>query len=103
MIGKYPDRNELLIDAGATAMHKDSAGIKFWGEIVGQPDLQMTRMSQEVCVISSEQPIDFDRFPIGTFFHILPNHSCMTASGFSEYFIVRDGVVEAVWRPVKGW
>lgn len=109
VIGRYPDRNEFLVDAGASALHKDSAGIEGWGYIVGHPALTLQSVSQEVGIVGSSQPIDFDQFPLGKFLRILPNHSCMTACMHEEYQTVERVPGEDRLRitgnlhPCRGW
>ena len=52
VIGVYPARNEILIDAGGCAMHKDPAGMvdRTWGELVDSPGVVLLRMTQEAAV-----------------------------------------------------
>ena len=48
-------------------------------------------------------PIDFARYPIGTWLRILPNHACATASQHSEYRVIRDGRIAETWERFGGW
>ena len=114
VIGRYPERGELLIDAGSCALHKDSGGLKdgTWGELLDHAGHVLVRMTQEAAVVARTdgQPLDFAAFPLGAVVRVLPNHSCMTASGHPAFFAVQtevapqpQRVVRGVWRPVKYW
>ncbi len=50
VLARYPDRRELLIDAGSCALHKDPAGLPdgTWGSFLHDPSLVLKRMTQEV-------------------------------------------------------
>jgi D-serine deaminase-like pyridoxal phosphate-dependent protein len=64
------------------------------------------RISQEcgVVVASPGSSIDFDALPVGTAMRLIPNHSCMTASGYRVYHVVdADHRVIEEWRPCHGW
>lgn len=107
VLSHYPKRNQLLLDAGGLAMHKDSggAGVTGWGRVLGHPELALTSMSQEVCLATcSSGPIDWSAFPIGSVVRIAPNHSCMTAAMHAVYHVVdADFRVVDTWTPCKGW
>jgi D-serine deaminase-like pyridoxal phosphate-dependent protein len=132
VIGAYPARGEVLIDAGSCALHKDSGGLGdgTWGELADHPGYVLRRMTQEAAVVGRADggPIPAElletAFALGAPLRVLPNHSCMTAAGHEVYFAVRkqqpaaapldrDGgvpptppptrTVTAVWRPVKFW
>jgi len=112
VVSVYPERNEALIDAGGTAVHKDSGGISGWGRVDGHPDLLVKRMSQEVSVIGMDPsassvglPIA-DRFSLGSMVTILPNHSCMSACQHAQYSVLEkrgDREVVDTWTPCKYW
>jgi D-serine deaminase-like pyridoxal phosphate-dependent protein len=109
VLSHYPERNELLIHAGGTAMHKDSGGegVSFWGELDGfGGTLVVSRLSQEHGIVSSRDGSDlpWKDLPIGSLVKVYPNHSCMTACMFDRFAVVDDDdrVVE-VWHPARGW
>ena len=107
VVGHYPDRNQLLVDAGALALSKDQAPQGGFGGIRGHPELELFGVSQEVGKITSATPIDFERFPIGSRVEILPNHSCLTAACYPCYHVIDSDqggqAVVARWKPAKFW
>ena len=109
VVGAYRDRNTLLIDAGACALHKDAGGLQTWGCLREDPNMVLQKLTQEVAVVGTADgsPINFDAFPLGTVCRVLPNHSCMTAAMFPNYNVTRDvggeRRVVAQWAPCKYW
>lgn len=111
VIGCYPNHGHLLVDAGALAMSKDTgpdhidAGCGF-GVV---SDLELRRLPLKLKGLSQEHgrvegPGEvIARLPVGTRLRIMPNHSCLTAAMFDVYQVLRDGVIVAQWRPVRGW
>jgi D-serine deaminase-like pyridoxal phosphate-dependent protein len=108
VIGHYPDRNQLVIDAGALALSKDPGVIHthdsvVYGAVLGNPQFKIVSLSQEHGVIESEVPIRFEEYPIGTMLRIIPNHSCLAAALFPKYYVVEEEDVVDEWSPVRGW
>lgn len=106
VVAHYPARNELLLDAGGTALHKDSGGCEGWGVLRGFPSLAVVRMSQEVSIVGSVDgsPLPWTDLPLGAAVRIVPNHSCMTACMFPRFAVVSEaGEVCDEWTPVKFW
>jgi D-serine deaminase-like pyridoxal phosphate-dependent protein len=114
ILGQYPDRNELLIDAGALALSRDEGpthveprcgyGALFTADGGTElPHLRLGSLSQEHGKIKGESPIDFDALSVGSRLRIIPNHSCLAAALFDRYHVVRGGEVADEWRPVRGW
>lgn len=106
--GHYPDRNQMLIDAGALAFSKDRGAVHVrkkvtYGEAKDYPELEVQEISQEHGLVGSDQPIPYDQFPIGTQLKFIPNHSCLTAACFDTYYIEEDGRIVDEWKPAKGW
>ena len=109
VIGVYPDRNTLLIDAGALALSKD-AGITevnkgCFGSIThlsGEPirGLRLTGLSQEHGKISGE---NVAMFAVGDRIRILPNHSCLVTALHAELHVEEDGQLVDTWCPARGW
>ena len=107
VVGSYPERNALIVDAGALALSKDTGPShldpRFGYGIVCGEDLQplpmrIEALSQEHGKVSTRTPV-----PVGTRLRIIPNHSCLTAAMFETYHIVDGGRVVDQWRPVRGW
>lgn len=107
IVGLYPERNCILIDAGALAMSKDLGPSHLphfkggYGLIRDYPDLYFDRISQEHGLIRCTSGMD--RFKIGQILEIIPNHSCLTAAQFSHYHLVEEGEIVHVIKPVRGW
>ena len=107
VLSHYPDRNEALVNAGGTALHKDSGGVEHWGELRGFGGrIVVLRLSQEHGVIGTldGSPMPWTELPLGGVVRIVPNHSCMAACQHQTHHVVGEGgVVEDVWRPAAGW
>ncbi len=116
VLGEYPERNELLVDAGALALSKDEGPTHVepgcgYGAVFSADgsehysSLRIFSLSQEHGKIrsSGNLPIDFARLGVGTRLRIVPNHSCLTAALFDRYHVVRGDRVVDEWRPVRGW
>lgn len=115
VIGQNRSSNRLFVDAGALALSKDTGT---GGQRIDQrfglvqesagttSEMIVVEVSQEHGTIStrSGEPLDFDRFPIGSQLSILPVHSCMTCAAYSGYHVVAGGGnVEAFWERCHGW
>jgi D-serine deaminase-like pyridoxal phosphate-dependent protein len=107
VVGSYPDRGSLIVDAGALALSKDVSpehiDPQFGYGLVCDLDLhplpmRITALSQEHGKITTEMNV-----PVGTRLRIVPNHSCLTAAMFDRYQIVERGRVVDEWRPGRGW
>jgi len=112
VIGHYEDRNTILLDAGALALTKDTSPQGGMCQITGFSELEVFGMSQEVAKVRPKDPhsrCPFEKLPIGATVTLLPNHSCLSAACFAEYFIIDDPTcsftpeepVVDVWTPVK--
>ena len=113
VIGHYPARNRLLINAGALALSKDpgarhvdpDCGFGTVCSVDGRPlpGWRLDSLSQEHGQVTSTRPLDFDRQPIGSRLRIVANHSCLAAACFASYHVVRGDEVVDEWRPCRGW
>ena len=59
----------------------------------------LTNWRQGVVQVPSDAA--FEALPVGGRIRLLPNHSCLTAACFEEYYVLADEasqVVEAVWH-----
>lgn len=108
VVGCYPERNSLIVDAGALAMSKDTGpdhvDPHFGYGVVCNLDLhplplRLIALSQEHGKIEG----DVVRYPVGTQLRIIPNHSCLTAAMYDRYYAIEDGRVVGEWQPVRGW
>ncbi len=107
VIGSYPERNALIVDAGALALSKDTGPEhiipRFGFGLVCDADLRplpmrIVGLSQEHGKIETKMHV-----PVGTRLRILPNHSCLTAAMFDTYHIIDRGRIVDQWRPARGW
>jgi D-serine deaminase-like pyridoxal phosphate-dependent protein len=107
VVGSYPERGSLIVDAGALALSKDAGphhidpefGYGVVCDLALRPlPMRIVALSQEHGKIESRT-----RVPVGTQLRILPNHSCLTAAMFDVYHVVDRGKIVDQWRPVRGW
>ena len=107
VVGSYPERNTMIVDAGALALSKDlgpdHVNPQFGYGIVCDLDLhplpmRIAALSQEHGKVAAAQPL-----PVGTQLRIVPNHSCLTAAMYERYHVVSDGRLVDEWKPVRGW
>jgi len=108
VVAHYPQHNQILIDAGALALSKDPGAVHLdeeivYGAVPGNPLLKIFSISQEHGLITSQAPIAFNKFPVGSLLQIIPNHSCLTAALFDRYHVVDGNRVIDEWRPMRGW
>lgn len=107
-------QGKIFIDAGALALSKDrsTAGqtIDYGYGLVcnqnGEPlgnDLRVTGVNQEHGVIEVGDDELFAQLPIGSRLRILPNHVCMTAAAYDQYFVIDDGVKPEIWPRCNRW
>ena len=73
VIGHYPHRNQMLVDAGALALSKDISAQEFqpkvgYGTIADAPakDMAVIECSQEHGFVASDDPMPYGNMPIGT-------------------------------------
>jgi D-serine deaminase-like pyridoxal phosphate-dependent protein len=113
--GRKPDRNAVLVDAGAIALSKDRStqnapkdyGFGLMRDIDGRPSMGeaiVTRVHQEHGEVIGTDPLPHARLPIGARIRIAPNHTCLTVAAHDRYYVV-DGsrAVIATWDRVNGW
>jgi D-serine deaminase-like pyridoxal phosphate-dependent protein len=115
IIGHYPHRNQMLIDAGALALSKDISAQEFqpkvgYGTIADAPskDMAVVECSQEHGFVASGDPIPYGNLPIGTRVRVLPNHACITAAAYDRYYVVDSDLdggksVVDVYDRINGW
>jgi D-serine deaminase-like pyridoxal phosphate-dependent protein len=114
ILSHYPERNEILIDAGALALSRDEGPTHVdadcgYGSVLSADgatvyeSLRVYSLSQEHGKIRGLTPIVYDELPLGTKLRIVPNHSCLSAALFERYHVLRSLEVVDEWRPVRGW
>ncbi len=115
VIGHRRRDNVLLIDAGALALSKDRSTAELpadcgYGLVCESdsgrpiPGLRVHLVNQEHGFVTAEEPLPFERLPVGAKVRILPNHSCITAAAHDRYHVT-DGGSEIVttWSRCNGW
>ena len=108
VIGSYPERSTILVDAGALALSKDVGpdhidprfgyGIVCDLDLRPLPSARVLSLSQEHGKIATQTHV-----PVGTRLRIIPNHSCLTAAMFERYHVIERGKVVDMWKPLRGW
>ena len=107
VIGCYPRRRRLLLDAGALALSKDPGprhldpGCGF-GRIL-DPGYRLLALTQEHATVEVPPGDDPTAFPVGTRLRVVPNHSCLAAACFDHVNLVEGDQVVARWPTVRGW
>lgn len=117
VIGRQPQNNRFVIDAGGLALSKDrsTASTAFdagFGRVCDGrtgaliDDLFVSATSQELGLVTSlsGKHVNMDDFPVGRRLCILPNHADMTAAAYDTYYLLdaRGGVTETLER-FNGW
>jgi D-serine deaminase-like pyridoxal phosphate-dependent protein len=105
VIGKYPDRKQVVVHCGGVHLSKEAVeinGKKVFGKIVflnesgweiPKNDIFVTSLSQEHGTI--DIPINtLKEIKYGDLLGILPVHSCMTADCFQRYVSVDGQMIE---------
>ena len=102
VVGSYPERGSLIVDAGALALSKDlGAGSEFGVAC----DLSLRPLAMRIVALSQEhgKVLASDPPPVGTKLRIVPNHSCLTSAMFPSYVVLEGGRIVDSWRPCRGW
>ena len=110
IIGRYPHRNEILIDCGNVGISldkNDDLDIGY-GSIMGYPNLKLYKLSQEVGKITTIDGSDIDfedeGLGYGKVLRLIPHHSCLMACQHPYYYIVNDDdTVIDIYNKVGGW
>lgn len=115
VIGREPDENRFIVDAGALALSKDrstqaTAHDARYGQVWdvdGRPSFGNCLVElayQEHGVAVGADPLPFSELQLGAKVRIGPNHACITAAAYDSYYVVDGGTeVVAVWDRVNGW
>lgn len=105
VIGQYPKRHELLIDAGWSAVSLDGKLPNgSYGLFQGQPYLKLVKMHQEYGFVSYDpKKHTAEEFPIGTMLFLYPYHSCATAVLHKHHYVLDNNKITDVWIPCSQW
>ncbi|MBP7146391.1 MAG: alanine racemase [Acidobacteria bacterium] len=113
VIGRHPERNTLVINAGALALSKDAGPTHVdpacgFGRVFSEDGtrlfdgLRVESLTQEHGLVRSRGPLGAAH-PLGSRLRIIPNHSCLAAAQHDRYHVVRGNEIVAEWRPARGW
>ena len=105
VIGVYPERGSALIDAGSRALGKDTLENPTdspWGVLKNLEMLKLTSISQEVGILKGD---GVEMLKVGQQVRVVPNHSCITATNFDEYYLVKgdDTIFKKLVPLARGW
>ncbi len=114
VIGRRPEGDTVLIDAGALALSQDrstgqqsgDAGYGLAGPLNGPPwpGARVARVNQEHGFLTFDDPARAAELAIGQRLRIWPNHACMTAAAWPDYAVTEgDGSIVARWPRVNYW
>ncbi len=116
VIGRRPERHQLVIDAGAMALSKDRStqatqtdfGFGLMVDRSGQPRFGhsiVVNAYQEHGMVQIDPTHPMPALAIGDQVRILPNHTCLTSAAHGRYHVVTDtdDTVQAVWPRIGGW
>ena len=126
VLGHYPQRGQILVDCGFTAITKQGQGAHVRNTIQGPalitvqaghpsmiasvvdcPDLMLSNMTQEIGflspVVEGSSP-DYSSHPVGSLLELVPYHACATAACHPVYYVHdSQGIVTEEWKPCRGW
>lgn len=107
VVSIYPDRNEVLINAGVIVLAREVSAYPGFGKVVDKPDWSVVRVSQEHgvlgCAEGAGKKVE-EEFKVGQKVFLWCQHSCITAAAFYAYYVVdEEDVVRETWAPWKGW
>jgi D-serine deaminase-like pyridoxal phosphate-dependent protein len=113
VVGAYPERGQVVLNAGALALSKDpgpihvdaSCGFGVVCDLSGSPlkGIRLDALSQEHGEATLSDRALLDRLQVGSKVRVVPNHSCLAAACFDRYHVIGDGEVVDEWRPARGW
>lgn len=113
VIGVYPERNAILIDAGALALSKDPGathvaensgfGVICDLDLRPIPGLALLGLSQEHGKVLIDDGFSGVLPKVGDRVRILPNHSCLVTALHPSLHVVDSGALVDEWQPVRGW
>lgn len=114
VVSHRPGSDHAVIDAGALALSKDlgpseaSRG-RGLGPVIAassgalEERVWVRSVSQEHGVLGGASVADVEgRFRVGERVRVLPNHSCLTAAMFDEYYVVRGEEIVDRWKIWRG-
>lgn len=112
--GVYPQRRQLVVDAGALALSVDpgprhvdpGCGFGLVCDLeTGRPlsGLTVVKLSQEHGLIQADDDVDVSMLAPGDRLRIIPNHSCLAIACHETVHVVEGDRLVERWRPIRGW
>lgn len=89
-----PAIGRAIIDAGSKALSSDLLGLNGYGHIVGHPELQIVKLSEEHGHL--EYPVELSPLKIGQRLRVIPNHACAVSNLFDNVMLLRNGAFEKI-------
>ncbi|KAM0502133.1 hypothetical protein ACHAO3_000953 [Verticillium nonalfalfae] len=108
----YPERNEVLVNAGTVAVSKETHAQPGFGDVVGKPGWFVKWMSQEHGIVGVADGVEAaaaaavaeEEFKVGDKVMLHVAHACITAANHHAFYVVDEqDVVRETWVPWKGW
>jgi D-serine deaminase-like pyridoxal phosphate-dependent protein len=113
IMGAYPDRGSLLVDAGALALSKDpgprhvrvDGGFGLVCDLAGTPlpGFTLVGLCQEHGKIRLSPGTPLHGLRVGDRLRIMPNHSCLVTALHARLYVAEGRRIVDEWRPVRGW
>lgn len=114
VIGHTRHASTIILDAGALALSKDIGANKLlpgsdYGYLCDARTMRrlgglaVNGVHQEHGTVLVDDPVWFDRLPVGAQVRVLPNHACITCAGYDAYDVVRGAEVVGRWNRINGW
>ncbi|EGY15083.1 D-serine dehydratase like protein [Verticillium longisporum] len=109
----YPERNEVLVNAGTVAVSKETHAQPGFGDVAGKPGWFVKWMSQEHGIVGVADGPEAaaaaaagaeEEFKVGDKVMLHVAHACITAANHHAFYVVDEqDVVTETWIPWKGW
>lgn len=105
VIGRYPGRKQIVIDAGWTALSKHGPLENgSYSLFQGYPGLLLRTLNQEVGAVDIDtKQHSMDEFPVGKRLFLYPYHACSTCAMHRRYYVHRRDDVISTWQPCSNW
>lgn len=92
-----PSEDRAVVDAGTKSFTADkSQAFGVYGWIKGMPDVQLVRAYEEHGVLKFDPAKT--KFKVGDKLEIIPNHVCPAVNLFDELVVVKNDIVQDMWK-----
>ncbi|RXI98691.1 D-TA family PLP-dependent enzyme [Anaerobacillus alkaliphilus] len=93
-------RDRIIFDTGSKALSLDQGAhgnksVVGYGKVINHPKIILARLSEEHGVATFLDKTDLS---LTDKVQIIPNHACVVANLFDEYFVHRDGEIVDTWQ-----